>query len=270
MTMPELFILKAMIAGMGIALLTGPLGCFIAWQRLAYFGDTIAHAALLGVVLAVSFDMDSSLGIIAVAVSITCAVYRLERQRKLASDTLLGIFSHGALALGLVVISLSTNITIDINGLLFGDILAVNNNDIAIIYAMAALVGSALIMSWKDLMRLTLHRDIAQIEGVRTERLRLFTLLAIAVTVAIAIKMVGILLITSLLIIPAASVRYFSRNPTQMAIFASLAGMLAVCGGLYGSLKWDTPSGASIILAALGIFVVSYVLSRVKSTITGT
>lgn len=268
--MLEPFILKAMIAGFGIALMTGPLGCFIAWQRLAYFGDTIAHAALLGVVLALIAQLDVSTGIIAVSLLLTFVIIRLQKEKRLASDTLLGIASHGALALGLVLLSLSKSVAIDVNGLLFGDILAVSNRDIGLIYALAAAVIVILIKSWGGLMRLTLHADIARVEGVRVERLRAVLMLVIALAVAASIKAVGILLVTSLLIIPAASMRYFSRTPTQMAVLAVLAGMVAVSGGLYASLTFDTPSGPSIILAALAIFVAAYFFGRSKSTSTGT
>lgn len=271
-TIPMLdpFIIKAFTAGIGIALMTGPLGCFIAWQRLAYFGDTIAHAALLGVALALFMQMDLNLGIIVISLLLTGVVVYLERERKLASDTLLGIAAHGALALGLVWISLSRRISVDINGLLFGDILIVNHSDIVLIYGMAAAVVLLLTFCWRDLMRLTLHADIARVEGVPAERLRLLLMLTIALTVAVSIKIVGILLITSLLIIPAASARYFARTPTQMALLAAVAGIASVSGGLYASLEWDTPTGPSIILVALVLFIFAYVFARLRSTTTGT
>ena len=261
--MVDIFLVKAVIAGIGVATMTGPLGCFIAWQRLAYFGDTIAHAALLGVVLALLSQSDTNFGIIAVAFVVTLGVVFLEREKRLASDTLLGMFAHGALALGLVLISLSHSITIDVGGLLFGDILAVSVYDIMLIYLMAAVTGAILIVGWRDLMRMTLHADIAQVEGVNTARLRLVLMLVIALAVAVSIKIIGMLLITSLLIIPAAAARYFSRTPSQMAMLASLAGVMSVSGGLYASLQFDTPSGPSIILTALLIFVMASVAGKV-------
>ncbi len=263
--MSDPFLLNALLAGIGIALMAGPLGCFVAWKRLAYFGDSIAHAALLGVVLALLVQADLMLGIASVAVAVTFAVIWLERGKRLASDTLLGLFAHGALALGLVLIALSPSIVIDVNGLLFGDILAVGMADLALIYAMAAAAGLFLLLQWKNLLRLVLHGDIAQVEGVPVERLRLVLMLVIALGVAVSIKLVGILLITSLLIIPAAAARYFSTTPTRMAVVASLIGTISVCGGLYASLLFDTPSGPSIILAALGIFVGAYVAGKMSS-----
>ena len=225
---------------------------------------------MLGIVLALGFNLDLSLGILFVATSIALSVYMLEKEKRFASDTLLGIFAHGALALGLVILSLMPSVGIDISGLLFGDILAVNAQDIRIIYICAMVIGLLLALQWKNLMRLVVHADIAAVEGIRVERLRLVLMLAIAAAVAVSIKIVGILLITSMLIIPAASMRYFARNPTQMAIFSIVAGIASVVGGLYASLLWDTPSGPSIILAALAIFFGSYVIASLRSTTTGT
>lgn len=256
------FLIKALIAGIGVAIASGPLGCFIAWRRMAYFGDAVAHAALLGVALALLAGIDLRLGIIAVALLIAAAVTRLEHGRMLAVDTLLGMAAHGALALGLVIIALSPAINVDINGLLFGDILAVDDNDIALIWAFALAALGWLVCHWRNLMRLTLHPDIAEVEGVPARRLHLVLMLVIALAVAVAIKVVGVLLITSLLIIPAAAARSFARTPTAMAALAALAGILSVAGGLLASLAWDTPSGPSIILAAMGIFAASFATKK--------
>lgn len=260
--MTDPFLLRALAAGMGVALMTGPLGCFIAWQRLTYFGDTIAHAALLGVVLALLGGLPPFLGIAAVAAAVSLAVFHLEKSRAHAFDTLLGMAAHGALALGLVLISLSRRVTVDVNALLFGDILAVGEADIAWIYVMAFGCVGLLIGCWRPLMRLTLHPDIARVENVPVDRLRLCLMLAIALSVAASVKVVGLLLITSLLIVPAAAARCVSTTPTQMAIRASLAGMLSVGAGLWASMRWDTPSGPSIILAAIGVFALARCFRR--------
>ena len=250
------FILKALVAGIGIALMTGPLGCFIAWQRMAYFGDMMAHSALLGVVLALAFELPVLMGVVAVAVAMALLLHRSTRQRQLAGDSLLGIAAHGALALGLVLLSLSS-ITVDVNGLLFGDVLAVSEQEIILIYGLAVFMSLWLFSQWRALLRMTIHSDIAKVEGVNIEWQRLGLMLALALTVALSIKVVGILLVTSMLIIPAAAARAFSKTPTQMALIAVMLGMVAVGGGLYASLAFDLPTGPSIILAALGCFIVS-------------
>ncbi len=262
--MIDLFILHALLAGVGIALVAGPLGCFVAWRRLAYFGDAMAHAALLGVVLALLLGQGIALGLAAVAVVVTLAVYRLERHALLATDTLLGVAAHASLALALVVLSQSPSIQLDVNGLLFGDILAVGMHDIALVYAVAMLVGLFLWRNWRGLMRMVVHADIAQVEGVATERLRFWLMLAIALAVALSIQVVGILLVTSLLIIPAAAVRYVAHTPTQMALLSIPCGMASVAGGLFASLRFDTPSGPSIILAALALFLLAFGWQRLR------
>ncbi len=258
------FILKALLAGIGIALMAGPLGCFVAWQRLVYFGDMIAHSALLGVVLALSLDFPVLAGVVAVSVSISVVLYRFSGQRELAGDSLLGIAAHGALALGLVLLSLSDRIVIDVSGLLFGDILAVSHQDIMLIYALAVVISAWLVLSWKSLMRMAVHPDIASVEGVDIAKHRLLLLLAMALVVALAIQVVGILLVTSMLIIPAAAARAFSSTPSQMALLAVVLGVVSVVGGLYASLMFDTPTGPSIILEALLLFM----MSRIRKCFT--
>jgi zinc transport system permease protein len=258
MSMLEPFFIKAIVAGIGVAIMCGTLGCFVAWQRLAYFGDTIAHAALLGVVLSLMMDSSMDFGIIAVSLGLAASVAYFERHKQLASDTLLGIAAHGALAISLVLLSFSS-ITVDIGGYLFGDILAVNWNDIALIYVVTAAILFAVKHLWRDLMRVTLHADIAKVEGVNVARTKLFLMLLIALAVAVSIKIVGMLLITALLIIPAAIARYFSATPLDMIKFSTIAGVVAVTVGLGGSLTWDTPSGPSIIVAALVVFLVAHI-----------
>jgi zinc transport system permease protein len=265
MTMLEPFIIKALLAGIGVALMCGTLGCFVAWQRLAYFGDTIAHAALLGVVLALMMNGNISFGIIAVSLILAASVAYFERQKHFASDTLLGIAAHGALAISLVLLSFSS-VTVDISGYLFGDILAVGWNDVILIYIVAMAILIAVKYVWRDLMRTTLHADIAKVEGVNVTRTKLALMLLIALAVAVSIKIVGMLLITALLIIPAAIARYFSTTPVQMIQYSTIAGVVAVLGGVGGSLGFDTPSGPSVIVAALILFLAAHIYKAVTAS----
>lgn len=251
------FILRALFAGLGVAVIGGPLGCFIVWRRMAYFGDSLAHAALLGVALGLALQIGVNVGILTVCVALAVLLALLERQRRLATDTLLGIMSHAALSFGLVTISLLTSIRVDIMAFLFGDILAVTAVDLAWIYAGGTVVLGGLAALWRPLLAATVHRDLARAEGVNVEAVRLAFMLLIALTIAIAMKIVGIVLITSMLIIPAATARRFATTPEQMAIGASVAGCLAVVGGMFGSFTWDTPSGPSIVVAATLLFAAS-------------
>ncbi|HFC04785.1 MAG TPA: hypothetical protein ENJ55_03685 [Rhizobiales bacterium] len=256
------FMVRALVAGVGLALIAGPLGCFVIWRRMAYFGDTMAHSALLGVALSLLFEIDILWGVFAVSVLVALLLLVLQGKgnpsgKLFSSDALLGILSHSALALGLVVVSLMSWLRLDIMGFLIGDVLSVSDLDLMIIYGGGALVLAGLAWIWRPLLVATISPDIAEAEGLAPRRAELVLMLLLAVAIAIAIKIVGVLLITALLIIPAASVRRFSATPEQMAVFAILAGIVAVVGGLFGSLQFDTPSGPSIVVAALLLFLVS-------------
>ncbi|RCS24003.1 hypothetical protein DUT91_12170 [Phyllobacterium salinisoli] len=251
------FFTRALIAGVGLALTTGPLGCFIVWRRMAYFGDTMAHSALLGVALAFFFEINVMIGVFTVAVLISGLLLLLQRRDSLSTDSLLGILSHSTLALGLVMVAFMTWIRVDLLGFLFGDILAVSKTDIAFIYGGGLAVLLVMMWLWRPLLAATVNEDVAKAEGLHPDFSRIVFMLLMAVVIAIAMKIVGILLITALLIIPAATARRLSTTPEQMAVFASLLGAVAVVAGLFGSLRFDTPSGPSIVVAALGVFILS-------------
>ncbi|OMQ46244.1 MULTISPECIES: zinc ABC transporter permease subunit ZnuB [unclassified Ensifer] len=251
------FFVRALIAGIGIAVMAGPLGCFVIWRRMAYFGDTMAHSALLGVALSLLLDLNLMVAVFIVAAAVSILLLFLQRRGALSTDALLGILSHSALSIGLVIVAFMTWVRIDLVGFLFGDILAVSESDIYIIWGGGILVIFAIVYLWRPLLASTVNPELAEAEGMKPERARLFFMLLMALVIAIAMKIVGILLITSLLIIPAATARRFATSPEIMAVLASVIGALAVTGGLFGSLHWDTPSGPSIVVAALALFVLS-------------
>lgn len=251
------FFTRALIAGIGLALTTGPLGCFIVWRRMAYFGDTMAHSALLGVALALIFDINLMIGVFAVSVAISAILLLLQRRHTLSADSLLGILSHATLSLGLVIVAFMTWVRVDLLSFLFGDLLAVSRLDIVYIYAGGAFVLAVLAWLWRPMLAATVSEDIARAEGMNPAVSRVIFMLLLAIVIAIAMKIVGILLITSLLIIPAATSRRFATTPEQMAVLSSLIGAAGVVGGLYGSIHFDTPSGPSIVVAALAIFIFS-------------
>lgn len=248
---------RALVAGIGLALVTGPLGCFVVWRRMAYFGDTMAHSALLGVALSILLSVNMTLGVFAVAAMVAGALIVLQRQATLSTDALLGILSHSTLAVGLVLVGFLTTVRIDLMGFLFGDILAVSVEDIAIIYGGGLAILAILILSWRPLLASTVSPELAEAEGLRPEASRLVLMILMASVIAIAMKLVGVLLITSLLIIPAATARRLSATPEVMAVVAAALGAVAVVGGLFGSRTWDTASGPSIVVMALLVFLVS-------------
>lgn len=256
--MPE-FLLFALAAGLGVAVATGPLGCFAVWRRMAYFGDTMAHSALLGVTLGLLLDINLNLAVAVGCLAIALILVGLQRSRQLASDTLLGILSHSTLALGLVTISVVGPARLNLTGYLFGDILATSQADLIAIWLVAALVLAALIWLWRPLLAITVHEDLAHVEGVNVTLVRTALMLLMALVIAIAMKVVGVLLITALLIIPAAAARRLTHTPEQMAFTASGIGGLAVVAGLSASYLWDWPAGPAIVLGATSVFIVSLV-----------
>ena len=249
------FLIRGLFGGIGVAIVAGPLGCFVVWQRMSYFGAAIAHAALLGVAFGFLFDLEPLLGILIVAVLFAVGIYGLQRQTYLASDTVLGIFAHVSLALGVIAVGFMENLRLDLMGYLFGDILAVRHIDLICIYVGGAISLGVLIMIWRSLLAITVHEELAAAEGVEVERTRLLFTLLLAMVIAIAMKIVGILLIISMLIIPAAAARSLARTPERMAVMAILLGVLSVTGGLGASLQWDTASGPSIVVVAFGLFL---------------
>jgi len=251
------FFLRAMIAGIGAAVVAGPLGCFIVWRRMAYFGGAMAHSDLFGVALGFLLGINLTLGVIAATVTVALLLIALQDKPWLSSDTLLGILAHATLSLGLIALSLMTWLRVDLLGYLFGDILAVTMADIYWIYGGGLLVLGSLAAIWRPLLAVTVHEDLARAEGVPALPVRLVFMILIAVVIALAMKIVGILLITSLLIIPAATARRLARTPEQMAVIAALIAAVGVGFGLFGSLALDTPSGPSIVAAATVLFCLS-------------
>lgn len=253
------FFTRALIAGIGVALIAGPVGCFIVWRRMAYFGDTMAHSALLGVAAGFAAGVEPILGVAAVTAAIAVILAGLGRVRSLSSDTLLGILSHSALAIGLIALSLMSWLRVDLMGYLFGDLLAVGRADLVWVYGGGGLALGLLAAIWRPLLAMSVHEELALAEGVAVTRVRIVFMLLIALLIAVAMKIVGVLLITSLLIIPAAAARRFAHGPLGMAALAALIGAVAVVAGLYGSLHFDTPSGPSVVVAALLLFLCSLV-----------
>ena len=251
------FVVRALAAALGVALVSGPLGCFVVWRRMAYFGATLAHAALLGIALGFLVDVNLNLGILAVCVAVSALLVGLQGEKRLATDTLLGILAHGALALGLVVLSFAEGLRIDLLAYLFGDVLAVTRGDLIWVYGGGALVLGVLAAIWRRLLFVTVHAELAQVSGVPAAPVRLAFMLLIAAVTAVAMKIVGVLLIVSMLIIPAAAARRFAVTPEQMAALAAVLGCLAAAGGIAASLRWDTPAGPSIVSVAAIMFFAS-------------
>jgi|TARA_B110000444_G_scaffold254490_1_gene287109 zinc transport system permease protein len=261
------FFIRALIAGIGIAIIAGPIGCFVVWRRLAYYGDTLAHSGLLGVTLGFILGINMSLSVFVISTTIAFLLLLLQKKTKLTGDALLGLLAHSSLAIGLVIIAVFTSIRIDLLGLLFGDILSVSNNDIMLIWGGGAVILLVLFLIWKSLFAATVNYDLAKAEGMNPDISNYIFTILIAGVIAISIKMIGVLLITGLLLIPPAMSRNFSLSPKEMVIFSVIGGVISVIIGLFGSLEFNTPSGPTIIVVSLILFFLSLFFRRGHNSI---
>jgi zinc transport system permease protein len=258
------FVIYALAAGIALALVVGPLGSVVVWRRMAYFGDTLSHAALLGVALAVAAEQLPMAGVGLIGVLIAVILFWLEKQRNLSTDTLLGILSHSALALGLIVLSViqSQGFNINVMSYLFGDLLAVDSSDLVLMYTSVIVILLVFSRILPSLISISVNEELARVDGVAVEKVRFIFMIMLALVVAVALKVVGILLITALLIIPAATARLFSRSPKQMVFISVLLAVAAVVLGLYSSLNWEFPAGPAIVVSASIMFFVSRIFVR--------
>ena len=246
------------MAGVGVALIAGVLGCFVVWRRMAYFGDSLAHSGLLGVALGLLYGFSVNLGVVIVCSGFAVLLAWMQHARVLATDTLLGILAHAALSIGVVAVSFAEGPHLDLHGYLFGDILSVTPNDLYWIYGGGALVLIGLFANWSSLTLMTVHEDLARAEGVNTLAMNLLLMFSMTIVVAVLLRIVGILLITSMLIIPAAAARQLVSSPGAMAVVSATLGVIAVAAGIFGSIHFDTPSGPSIVVAAVLLFALLF------------
>lgn len=257
------FLVRALFAGVGVALAAAPLGCFVVWRRMAYFGDATSHAAILGVALSLAFGVSVFVGALAIALVMALTVSSLA-ERGYGVDTLLGVLAHSALAFGLVAVSFLQGVRLDLMSYLFGDILAVGKSDLIVIWGGAALVIGLMAWRWQALLTATVNRDLAYASSINPKREQRLMTIGLAIVVAVAIKVVGALLIVAMLIIPAASARAVARSPEAMAIGAAAIGALAAIGGLAMSYRVDTPAGPSIVCVAAGLFLALNLVARLR------
>ncbi len=256
------FLLRALAAGIGVAAIAGALGSFLVWRRMAFFGDTLSHSALLGIALGLFLGIDVTLAALLLCAVVTVAFARLQRTRTLGSDTLLGVIAHGTLAAGIIAVTMLAPRRANIESYLFGDLLAVGANELQLVYGvgfMAALFGA---LFWRPWLSIAVDEELAQIEGIAVERLKLLQMITIAALIAVAMNVVGVLLVTALLVIPPAAARAFARSPEQMAAGGAVLGSVSVAAGLLMSWYADTPAGPSVVVAACVLFALCHGLAR--------
>ena len=241
------FVINAMFAGLGIAVICGIMGCFVVWRKMAYFGDSLAHSALLGIAIGITTGITMSIGITIICLTFAILLFGLQQRGVLATDTLLGILAHAALSFGIVLLSLM-RVPIDLHSLMFGDILTVNTTDLALIGLGLVVVVGLMIKFWSPLVLTTISEDLAKAEGVNIKAMQLLILILMTITVAVSVRMVGVLLITSMLIIPAASARALTKTAESMAVISVFIGISAVISGMVLSIEANTPTGPSMVV----------------------
>jgi zinc transport system permease protein len=255
--MTEPFLIRALMAGLGLAFIAAPLGCFVVWRRMAYFGETVAQAGLMGVALGALFSLNVTASVLAVTLAISLLLLVLSRQDLVPFDSLLGVLAHATLAIGVIAAYLVRGPQVDLMSFLFGDIFAITIQDIRWIYFGGFVAFVALLWIWRPLMSVAVHEDLAAAEGVPVDLVKTIFVLILALVVAISMKIVGALLTIAFLIIPAAAARPLSETPEQMAFFATIFAMLAVVLGLFVSVSMDAPGGPSIVVVLSMTFAIS-------------
>jgi len=253
--MIEPFIIRAIAAGVGIAIITGVIGCFVVWRRLAYFGDSLAHNALLGIALGITTGINTNISTIITSFIFAILLLWLQNQRTLATDTLLGILAHLALSVGMITVSVLKQ-RINLHTYLFGDILTVTNSNLLWIYGGGLIVLSILLFNWSALVLATINEELARAENVSVTFSQLLLMLLMATVIAVSIQIVGILLITSMLIIPAATARQITKSPESMAATSALLSIISVIGGIFASIKFNIPSVPTIVVTSASVFIV--------------
>ncbi len=256
------FLLPPILAGIGIALIAGPLGSFVVWRKMAYFGDTLAHASLMGIALGFLLDINIYFALLICCLSLAVVLVTLQKQQLVATDTLLGILAHSSLSLGLIAVSFLDNVRIDLMSYLFGDLLAVNPTDLIFIWGGVTVVAVILSLFWRPLLSSSVNEELASVEGINTDLMRLVLMLSVGLVIAVGMKFVGAMIMTSLLIIPAATARRVAKTPEQMAVIASAIGIVSVLSGLSLSWHFDTPAGPSVVVSASFVFLISQFYKR--------
>ncbi|HDR1022601.1 TPA: zinc ABC transporter permease subunit ZnuB [Pasteurella multocida] len=247
----------AWLTGILLSMITAPLGAFVVWRKMAYFGDTLAHSALLGVALGFFLEINPYLSILILTLVLAVIMVWLEGKTQFSVDTLLGIIAHSCLSLGVVTVGLLENVRVDLMAYLFGDLLAITYDDLIFIISGVVIVLGTLVYYWKPLISTTVSAELAQVEGINVNKMRFILMILTALTIALSMKFVGALIITSLLIIPSATARRFAKTPEQMVIIAVLISMVSVSLGLILSAYYDTAAGPSVVICSSLLFLLS-------------
>jgi zinc transport system permease protein len=259
--MIDSFLLNAIFGGLIIASVSGLLGCFVLWKNMAYFGDALSHSALLGITIGILFHLNLTIAVSLVA--ILFAIVFSQNTSRYSNDTMLGVISYSALSLAIIVNSYK-KVKMDLIGYLFGDILAINYHDMLYLSICTLVISIWIYRNWSELIMLSICEEYLHASGGNVRRTKLGFALVLALFIATSFKVVGILLITAMLIIPAASALAISRSPLQMAKLAVIIGSFSCICGIAGAFYFNAPTGPSIVVTSLLCFVITNVVSSIR------
>jgi zinc transport system permease protein len=249
----------------GAALLgaaAGPIGCFVLWRRMAYLGESVAHMGLLGAAIGLLIGVSPLIGVGVLAIVAALLMARADNGL-IPAGSFVGIVGHAGLALGFILLATMETVRTDLLGYLFGDVLALSNQDILSIAIAGALVVLGTIFFWRAWLMTTVNADIARAEGRTNRFAEVAFLILVAILVAVGLRVVGALLIVALIIVPPAAARTLSRTPEAMALLAALIGAMSAPLGVAASYWKDIPTGPSIVLAAIAIFLLTTLFAKV-------
>ena len=258
-------IAPAWIAGSILGLLSAPLGCLVLWRRMAFFADALAHGTLLGVALAVWWQLPMGIGVALVSIAVVLGLVLIDDER-LPVDAVLAVVAVTLLCLGLLTLTQLTNQQANVLGFLFGNLLELDWADLPLLAVSVALGLALLIYIWPAQIKLATNESLARIQGIDPTRQRLFFMGLLAGFCAIALQAVGSLLISGLLVLPALTARLYSTAPKQMVIIALVIAQLGVTLGVWGSIWLDIQTGLSIVLVLAIIFFAALILSKLLSS----
>lgn len=258
------FFLYALITGLSLSVVAGPLGSFIIWRRMSYFGDTLAHSALLGIAIGLITGSNVQLSIVVSCLLLGALLVYLDRNPAVSTDTLLGVLAHSTLAIGVILLAATGSVRVNLEAYLFGALLTISFADLIWVVAIVSVAAMLLFWLWNDFLSIAVHAELAATEGVNVERCNMILVLLIALIISVSMKIVGVLLITSLLIIPPAAARRFAKSPEKMAGLGSLIGACSILTGLLTAFYFDTPAGPTIVVIATTIFIIGNIIPIVQ------
>lgn len=262
----EPFMQRALLAALLLAPLCALLGVFVTARRLAFFSDTISHGALAGVALGFWWGMtDPTLPMVGFSLLVAVVVLWLKENTELLTDTILAVLLSGSVSFGIILLSLLKGYRGEIQRYLFGDILAIGTTEVQWAVVLFVVIGGGVLLNLSSLALLTASEEVAHVCGVPVRRLNYVFVLTLTIVVAMSIRLLGIILVTSLLVIPPAAARALSRNFRQQIVLSILVGLAGGFGGVMLSYQLDAPCGPTIVLTCIAMLIMAVIIGQLRS-----